>query len=652
MRIALLTTVASLFALASQAAPSVHDLGILAPDTVINAMVWLRPHDEAGLNAAIAARTTHGSSLYHRWMTASQVAAYGATASDANTLDAELRQQGLTILGRESDNSAIRISGNAASIQAAFGTTLHVFERHGERFYRTLSEPKFAGAHAALIGGITGLNSAHLTPYLLRQIDPATGAPSAEQDAIGVNLHASFTDNCFMHSDTLTLRDPGIKATYVGPHYTASGDKGGKTCGYTAAQIAAHYGLNTIYAAGYKGDGQTIVLVDAYGSPTIDADANLFARKMGLPALTADNFSIVYPDGQPTQNPYPTGWPGEISLDVEWAHAIAPNAKIVLVVAPDDDETELTYALHYATTHQLGDVISNSYGYPESVHGVAGAKAFNSAIRIGAAQGIAVNVSTGDSGDNGLGTPTGAAAAPADSPYATGIGGTSLNLPTDTGPAEAAWGITVTYLGGKNGVEMPPFFEGFAQGSGGGESVYFQKPAYQKALAGTGRLLPDISAVADPQTGAIIVTPNDSGSKTVVEVIGGTSLSSPVFSGIWALANQAAGARLGQAAPIIAAMPSGAINDIVPIAATRSNLHGQIVQGTASQSYGPAALLDVTSTQPNGFVGISVTFKGNNFDLGFGTDSSLMAEFGWDDATGYGVPNGLAFINAAVAQAK
>ena len=90
---------------------------------------------------------------------------------------------------------------------------------------------------------------------------------------------------------------------------------------------------------------------------------------IGLPAIDASNFSVVYPDGPPIANPYPTGWPIEISLDVEWAHAIAPKAKLVLVVAPNDDADELAYALDYAVTHHLGQVISNSYGYPKQAMG-------------------------------------------------------------------------------------------------------------------------------------------------------------------------------------------------------------------------------------------------------------------------------------------
>jgi subtilase family serine protease len=631
---------------ATAAPRAAQDLGAVPAGMTVNATIWLRPHDEAAFEAAIAARSTRGSPLYHHWMTPAEAASYGATDADVDALEGALRRQGLTIVKREADNSAIRVTGSAAVVQAAFRTPLHVFARDGVQYYRNTAAPAFAGDHAALIGGITGLTNAHLTPYVIQRRDPATGAPLTF--ATGASLAASFTDHCFARSGTVSIHAPGVQASYAGPIYTANGGHDAKTCGYTAAQVATHYGLPAVYSQGYRGDGETIVLVDAFGSPTILSDANVFAQKMGLPPLTSANFSIVYPDGQPTQNPYPTGWPVEISLDVEWAHAIAPNAHIVLVVAPDDDETEMAYALHYAVANQLGDVISNSYGYPEFEFGPAGASAFNTAIRQGAAQGIAINVSTGDSGDNGLGTPVGAPASPSDSPYATGVGGTSLNLPSDIGPVEAVWGITATYLGKQKAVEMPPDFLGFGQGGGGGESVYFAKPAYQRALPGTGRQLPDVSAVADPQTGAIIVTPNATGRKSVIEVIGGTSLASPVFSGIWALATQAAGARLGQAAPIVAQLPAGAVTDIVPIQASHFNLNGSIVAGTATQVYSPPALLNLVATQPNGFVGIGAVFGGEHFDLGFGADSSLATTPGWDDATGYGAP-APGFVAAAAA---
>ena len=399
------------------------------------------------------------------------------------------------------------------------------------------------------------------------------------------------------------------------------------------------------------------MLVDAYGSPTILSDANAFSSMMGLPKLNSSTLQVVYSDGPPIANPYPTGWPVEISLDVEWAHAIAPKAKLVLVVAPSDDADDLAYALDYAVSHRLGQVISNSYGYPESMNGPAVARAFDTVIRQAAAAGLSVDVATGDSGDFGLGTPVGAASIPADSPYATGVGGTSLGVPSDAGPVESSWGTTETFIGDINGVAVPPDFEGFVQGGGGGESQYLEKPAWQSSLRGTGRLLPDVSAVADPLTGAIIVTPDATGTSSVVEVVGGTSLSSPVFSAIWALADQAAGRALGQAAPIVARLPASALTDIVPVQASVSNLSGTIGAGSSSTVYTAAGLLDITATQPNGFVGTGVRITSPSvgidalFDISFGADSSLLALPGWDDATGFGAPNGLAFVRAAANKA-
>jgi len=116
-----------------------------------------------------------------------------------------------------------------------------------------------------------------------------------------------------------------------------------------------------------------------------------------------------------------------------------------------------------------------------------------------------------------------------------------------------------------------------------------------------------------------------------------------------------AGHRLGQAAPIIAKMPPGALRDIVPVPATASNLSGMVGVGTQMQFYTPAGLLNLTATQPNGFVGTAVRITspaagvGALFDISFGADSSLAALPGWDFATGYGVPNGIAFIKAAPA---
>lgn len=655
----LLASAATVCAASASAAPSaIQDLGAVDPHTPIAATVWLAPADKAGLDAAVASRMTPGSADYHHWMSDSELAAFAPQPAQLAELVQALKNAGLTVAPRGDATNALRITGPAATMEAAFATQLHMV-RNGALTYRsTTTEPHFTGASAALIAGITGLTNAPMRPYLQHQRDFTTGKPVAFAWPKDGPPPTKFRTYCFKSGQTITLdiyKPNGAQhVTVNGPRYIATGlQPSTSSCAFAPADVAKHYGVDSAYKAGYHGEGQTIVLVDAYGSPTIMRDANDFATMTGLPALTNTNFHVLYSDGTPIANPYSTEWPAEISLDVEWAYGLAPNANIVLIVAPSDDPDDLAYAVNYAVTHHFGTVISNSYGYPENAFGPATSGAFNTVFEQAAARGIAVNVSTGDSGDFGLGTPVGAASIPADSPYATGVGGTSVNVPSDKGPVESAWGNTQTYLGDIDGVPVPPSFGGFTGGGGGGESVYWAKPAWQAALPGTGRQLPDIAAIADPYTGAIIIVPNATGKKNLLEIVGGTSLASPVFSGIWALANQAAGKSLGQAAPIIAKMKPYALRDILPIAAVTNTLSGSDGIGAQSTSYTPAELLNIQSSQPTGFVGTSVQLTSGNigiealFDIGFGTDSSLRAAPGWDNATGFGVPNGLNFIQAA-----
>ena len=640
-----------------------EDLGPVDTATPISVAVWLRPHDQRAFDLAVAARSTPASALYHQWMTKQEIASFSTTQDDITSVVQALRQAGLQVDRPADDTAMLWASGNASAIQAAFGTPIHRFLQAGRESYANIAEPHLQHVSNALVAGITGLSNAPMTPFVLRPTDPRTGKPMAGTPWTGVlNPYTVFTDTCFKAAAKISLDHPGptgdvAHARYAGPEYTTRDLPGApfKTCGYRPNQLATHYGLDAVYAKGYLGQGQTIVIVDAYGSPTILSDANTFAKIMHLPELTAANFQVVYPDGPPKGSPFKTNWPEEVSLDVEWAHALAPLAKIVLVAAPDATTSELAYAIHYAAVHQLGDVISNSYGSPEAGTDSSVATSFNAVIERAAAQGIAVNVSTGDAGDLGLGTPVGAASIPADSPFATSVGGTSLNVPSDNGQVDAAWGSTFSVLGNYARVAVPPDVVGFVGGSGGGESVDFGKPLWQAqaGLPGKGRQLPDISAVADPLTGGVIVADNGSGKAAVLLTIGGTSLSSPVFSAVWALAQQAAGERLGQAAPIIAAMPSGAVTDILPVQATKSNLSGTIRVAGVTTAYSPAEMVGLAETQPTGFVGIAGTFGlGQVDDLAFGADSSLTAAPGWDTATGFGEPNGLAFIEAAQAAAS
>ena len=293
----------------SHASAVVEDLGRLDPETAISATLWLKPRDEAAFEAAIARRETAGSAEYHHWMTSDEVVAFGQAPDQIKALVGALKAAGLAVSPRGDSVAALRVSGPAHAVEAAFGTTLHNYRRNGEEFRATASDPHFTGRGGKLVAGITGLTTARMHPYLVHQQTPGSSHGVAYRAAT-TDPSQVFTSNCFGPKKTISLVHFAIggaaHATLTGPRYLATGLNPAKaTCGYTPEQIVTHYGLKAAYKAGYQGQGQTIVLIDAYGSPTISADVNLFSSKMGLPALTPENFSIVYPDGRPIANPYP-----------------------------------------------------------------------------------------------------------------------------------------------------------------------------------------------------------------------------------------------------------------------------------------------------------------------------------------------------------
>src|SRR5262249_42595752 len=159
--------------------------------------------------------------------------------------------------------------------------------------------------------------------------------------------------------------------------------------------VQAAYHLTPLYAAGLNGSGETIVITDAFGSPTIAEDAQVFSQLYGLPPV---NLTIAKAPGL-SHNPKGFGlaWDLETTLDVEWAHALAPNAAIVLVLATD--RASLDEAVNYAVVHHLGNTISNSWSSVEGLGNPAQFDRVNRILQMAAAQGIDANFATGDDGD-------------------------------------------------------------------------------------------------------------------------------------------------------------------------------------------------------------------------------------------------------------
>ena len=331
------------------------------------------------------------------------------------------------------------------------------------------------------------------------------------------NGHANYRAVCpspvvaAAHCDALVVTDANGNPT------ASSTPRPGS---YGPTQFRTGYGLSTASASG--GIGQTIAIVDAYDDPNIESDLAVYDSQYGLPTCTTANscFKKVNQTGgtsYPKANP---GWALEISLDVETAHAICPNCKILLVEASSNSLANLGTAVNEAT--KLGaTVVSNSYGGNEY------AGETTDQANYFTHPGVPI---TASSGDNGYGVEFPAAAS-----TVTAVGGTTLRLKTDnTYQTESAWG-----------------------GSGSGCSAYVTKPSWQTDTGCAKRTVADVSADADPNTGAAVYDSVRYQGQQGWFQIGGTSLAAPLVASVYALA--------GNGASITSSYPyqhTSALNDV------------------------------------------------------------------------------------------
>jgi len=348
------------------------------------------------------------------------------------------------------------------------------------------------------------------------------------------------------------------------------------------------------------------------------------------------------------------GWEGETTLDVEWAHALAPKANIVLIVSPTQNFNDLANIDLFIASNIQTASVSHSFGFPEwllvDYYGDTADYDFQEEVNFIADQvlGISNNYSTGDDGDYAtLGySPIQDVSFPSGLPNSTAVGGTSLALAANGDYLwENGWGSNITSLN-----YAPPKNIGFYYGAGGGTSLITPAPSWQSDLLGnTFRQQPDIAMDADPFTGAeIIITPSGkTGGGQSVEVYGGTSLACPMFSAVWSLVAQEVGGNLGNAAPILYAenaLLPGSFHDVVPVGSGH-NAHGTIFKSGIPTAYSQWQLAGPYGDSPVFWE--SLWNAGNNhyYSITFGTDSTLTTGPGWDNVTGIGTPNGATFFS-------
>ena len=615
-------------------------LGLESPSAPVHATVWLKMHDRAEFDREVKQLYTKGSPTYHMWMTPSELGRFQPTGEEIAAVKAELTAHHLTIRSVDAMNYSVKFEGTAADYEGAFHTQISRY-RLGSRVVRVASAtPQMNGAAAGLVSAVTGLSEAGLHPFHAVPLDPKTGRQLGKV-AVTANVKpqgALFSNQCLGAMATVYLTLGTSTATYSGISYGADPDNSYPgtiaPCGYSPQDVWRLYSLNSVYDLGYTGGGQTVVVVDAYGSPTILEDLTTFSSLYALTAPTSANFQVYEPQSVVGSD---SGWALETTLDVEWAHAIAPDANIALIATPSPADDDLQTAVMFAVNNHLGNVISNSYGEPETEVDPLTMLVWDGICELAAAQGISVHFATGDEGDYAAQLGYADVSTPANAPHATSVGGTSIVFsPFDGSVIQTGWGTNLTELSpGNYLVDDPPVALGFQGGAGGGVSQFFSKPDYQAALPGPGKHLPDISAIADEHTGVEVIFTLDG--QQYFELVGGTSLATPVFSSIWALFDQYNLSSLGQAGPYIAA-GSPFFVDVLPVADTY-NVTGSIGDVVGTTYYSSASLSEPLEATTMFGSALWNNGGGTFYNLTFGTDSSLTVTPGWDNVTGYGTPN-------------
>lgn len=580
------------------------DKGATADASRVSARVYLAGRDAAGLSAYAKAVSDPSSASYGKYLTAGQAdARFGATKAQVANVTAWLKSAGLTVT--DTTRHYLSVTGEVTDAEKAFGTQLHNYAK-GKKTYRAPSKTASVPA---------GLNGAVLT---------VTGLDNAPHKA--------------NHSDTLP--PPDAVFHNAGPFSSYYGSKTATTLpkaygtkipyavkGYTGKQLRAAYG-----AGRATGKGVTVAITDAYASPTIAADAATYAAKHGDAAYRGGQLSQVLPTQYTrTEECGAAGWYGEETLDVEAVHAVAPASNIVYVGAESCYDDDLLDSLGKIVDGHLADIVSNSWGDIEANQTPDLAAAYDQVFQLGAIEGIGFYFSSGDNGDEVANTGTKQVDTPANSAWVTAVGGTSLAVGKgDTYKWETGWGTLRATLSddGKSWTDFPG---AYTSGAGGGTSATVKQPFYQRGVVPSTlakangkqamRTVPDISAIADPNTGFLVgqsQTFPDGTQKYDEYRIGGTSLASPVIAGIQALAQQQRGGH-----PIGFANP--AIYD----------------------RYGSKLYHDVTDRPTGRDLAVARVDFVNAFDASeglltsvrsLGKDSSLKAVRGYDDVTGVGSP--------------
>lgn len=565
-------------------------VGVLSGTSRVSGVVALKLRNQAAAQRFLASVTNPRSRVYRHYLARGQFAnLFGPTRQAVAAVEAQLKSDGLRVTGAASNGILVEFSGTAARVESAFATGLEqVRLANGSLGRATTSAVKVPANIASRVTAVLGLDQ-------------------LVHDTTNITHRTKLAER----RSSTTLRP---RTATGGPSACSDAQQAGTVGGLTDQQIASAYGLDSLYSSGDLASGQTVDIFEE--EPFLKSDVQTF-DECYFGSDNTGNIHVINVDGGPEAGP---GF-GEAALDIENVSAMAPNAHIHVFQGPltGVGGVDVWNAIAVADDARQ---ITSSWGLCETAMQEGGPgqqQVENEIFEQTAAQGQTVFNAAGDDGSDSCAgqaanpvAPDLSVSDPASQPYVTGVGGTTMENPTDP-PSETVWDNGTTGGGGGGGISeswaMPSWQTASAVSQNASDQACSNDPTgtaddyhladYPTVLpAGTPcREVPDVSAAADPQTGITIYWDGSWG------LIGGTSSASPIWAAILAEVNASSACSLGSS-------PVGFV----------SPLFYQIAQ---SGEYADA-FNDITS--------------GNNDNLGVGDGSEYTAGTGYDMASGLGTP--------------
>ena len=654
-----------------------------APTTdTVHLRVYLPWRNQAALTQLAHDVSTPGTSSYGHFLSAAQFrSAYAPAAGSVNAVRNWLKGAGFSIADVPDNGHYVAVEGTVAQAQSAFGTTLGLYSAYGQTLRAPESAPSVPSDLAPDVSGIVGLDD---SPFLQTpNSSTGNGPDKASHGAPGAGFRVGTPCSTYYGEKTVTTSFSAYGTT----------TKPLAVCATTPAQVRGLYGLTD----SDTGAGQTVAFVGADASPTIVSDVTEYSRLHGLPdpSITQIVAPGVYKHPVSKKND-PGDFYGEETLDAESIHTTAPLAKLLFVGSSNAGQ-DFDASINHIVDKHLAPIISISSGFRGEAVPQGYVNSLNNTFLQAVVTGVGVFVSSGDDGDDAIdfGGQT-AVDFYANSPYVTAVGGTSVavvpgtatgaGFTTGGAPAaldarahgepygiddpasavnkpgwarlfEVGWqtasdpikGGTLSGSGSTytlTGAPSAPVPGSVTSGGGGGVSRVFAQPWYQKGVTDAaadgatgftgGRAVPDISALADPNTGFLVGQTQTFSDGTYYDEyrLGGTSAAAPLTAGIAAVLNQRHGSPLGFLNPrIYAAYKStpGAYYDV-----DQKDLFG-----TSTSDPLPSVVRVNYADSESAANGLTYFLRTQE-----APNQTLHSVRGYDTATGVGTPNGQSFLAA------